>query len=68
MSQNNPNRGPPEHVTEKTPDSVHVGKRPDEQRRDEIDQLRESVNWSNAPDWARLLYLEIEELRDSEAE
>lgn len=65
MSTNNGNgRGPPNHVEERSNGAVHVGKRKEEQRSEEIDALRESVDWSNAPDWARLLYLEIEEIRD----
>jgi hypothetical protein len=72
MSQQNPNSGPPEehgppdHVEERTPDHVHVGKPPEEQRQDELESLRESVTWDNAPDWARCLHLEIQQLRDEQ--
>jgi hypothetical protein len=57
-------RGPPDHVEERSNGAVHVGERADEQRSEGIDALRESVDWSNAPDWARLLHLQIEEIRD----
>jgi len=36
---------------------------PHDQREEECEQLRESVDWSEAPDYARLLYLEIQQLR-----
>jgi len=47
-------------------DAVHVGKTPKEKRRQECDKLCESVDWSNAPDWARLLWLEIQHIKDDE--
>jgi len=43
---------------------VHVGKTPKEKRREEWHKLCESVDWSNAPDWARLLCLEIQQIKD----
>jgi hypothetical protein len=36
------------------------------QREQQCEQLRESVDWSNAPDWARLLHLEVQQIRESE--
>jgi hypothetical protein len=39
-------------------------RRKQRQREAEFEQLQESVDWSNAPDWARLLHLELEQLRE----
>lgn len=64
-------RGPPKHAEAKgreiedDGERIRVGKSPQSARKDEIAELRESVDWSNAPDWARLLWLELEDLRDS---
>lgn len=65
-NNNGRGNGPPEHVTERSNGAVHVGKRPEEQREHEVQRLRESVDWGNAPDWARLLHLEMQQLRDEQ--
>jgi len=45
---------------------VHVEKTPTEKRREECDKLCESVDWSNVPDWARLLWLEMQSIKRDE--
>lgn len=71
MSPPNNGQGPPDHsnarkhVKQRDDGTVGVSKRPEEQRSEEIQTLRDSVDWSNAPDWARLLHLEIEQMNDS---
>ena len=63
-------QGPPKHAEaqgreiEDDGERVRVGKSPKTARNEEIAELRESVDWSEAPDWARLLYLELEDVRD----
>jgi hypothetical protein len=58
------NSNAPDHVTEDGDGNLTVGKRPEEKRSEELDTLKKEVNWNNAPDWARLLHLEIEQLRE----
>ena len=61
---------PPKHAEAKgreiedDGERIRVGKSPQSARNEEIDSLRESVDWSEAPDWVRLLYLELEDVRD----
>ena len=70
MSNGQPDSGPPLHAEAKGREvsdngsRIRVGKSPKTARNEEIAELRESVNWSEAPDWARLLYLELEAVRD----
>jgi hypothetical protein len=60
-------QGPPENVRERFEerDGVVVDHGdPHPQREQQCEQLRESVDWSDAPDWARLLHLELQQLRE----
>ena len=63
-------QGPPKHAeakgreVEDDGERIRVGKSPEAGRNEEIAELRESVDWTEAPDWARLLWLELEDVRD----
>lgn len=62
-------QGPPKHAEaqgreiEDDGETLRVGKSPKTGRNEEIAELRESVDWTEAPDWARLLYLQLEDVR-----